>query len=49
MNCGAGSGGFDELNVTVLVRILVLFDMTVDSLAEVVVGVGFGALAVRVM
>ena len=41
--------GVDELNVTVLVRILVIFDVTVDSLAEAVIGVGFGALAVSVM
>ena len=41
--------GVDEPNVTVLVRTLVLFDMAVESLAEAVVGVGFGALVVRVM
>ena len=41
--------GVDELNVTVLVRILVMLDMAVDSLAEAVVGGDFGALAVRVM
>ena len=41
--------GVDELNVTVLVRILVMFDTAVESLAEAVVGVGFGALVVRVM
>ena len=41
--------GVDELNVTVLVRILVMFDTAVESLAEAVVGVGFGVLAVSVM